>query len=108
MTTHARDVCSPARGEVSPDAKAHRMTATYGAAHKRARARWRNLVLTGQATCSLCGQPLEPHLPWDLDHLPGTDQYRGPSHPSCNRADGARRGNAMRVVPSAPRASREW
>jgi hypothetical protein len=33
---------------------------------------------------------------WDLDHVPGTAQYRGPAHLTCNRRDGARRGNAGR------------
>lgn len=64
----------------------------YGAAHKRERNRWRQLIDHGQVHCCLCGAWLEPGSLFDLDHVPGTpDQYRGAACPGCNRADGGRR-----------------
>jgi hypothetical protein len=70
--------------------------AKYGAAHQRERKRWRQLIDTGQVNCCLCGTWLEPGSPFDLDHQPGTDQYRGAACPSCNRSEGAARGNRQR------------
>jgi hypothetical protein len=52
--------------------------------------------------CHFCGRPMLPGQQLDLDHLPGTTLYRGPAHSSCNRADGARRGNRQR------RQQRRW
>jgi len=63
----------------------------YGAAHQRERAKWKRIVDTGQATCCLCGKWIPPGAAWDLDHLPGTDQYRGAACQRCNRADGGKR-----------------
>jgi hypothetical protein len=66
----------------------------YGGGHQRIR----KAVLPfayGQL-CHFCHEPMLPGQQLDLDHLPGTDLYRGPCHSSCNRADGARRGNAAR------------
>lgn len=68
----------------------------YGARHKAERTKWKRLVDAGQATCCLCGKWLVPGQPFDLDHVPGTDQYRGVACQSCNRHDGAVRGNKMR------------
>jgi hypothetical protein len=41
--------------------------------------------------CHLCGQPMLPGQPLDLDHRPDGRGYRGMSHSRCNRADGGRR-----------------
>jgi hypothetical protein len=68
----------------------------YGARHKAERAKWKRLVDAGQATCCLCGKWLQPGQPFDLDHVPGTDQYRGAACQACNRRDGAVRGNRGR------------
>jgi len=46
--------------------------------------------------CPLCGLPMLPGQDLDLDHLPGTDTYRGMAHAACNRRDGALRGNRAR------------
>jgi hypothetical protein len=46
--------------------------------------------------CHFCGLPMFPGQLLDLDHLPGSDSYRGMAHRHCNRRDGARRGNALR------------
>ena len=61
------------------------------------------LVKGGKASCVLCGLPIEPGTPWDLDHKPDLSGYRGPTHQRCNRSDGAKRGNSNRY-----RRSREW
>lgn len=60
-----------------------RETRLYGAAHRARRAGLAPLVEAGQATCPLCGQQIVGAF--DLDH--GTGQ---PTHPTCNRAAGAR------------------
>ena len=46
----------------------------------------------------------------DLDHRPGTDQYRGLAHAHCNRSDGAKRGNQQRRTRRAAQqwTSRQW
>jgi hypothetical protein len=41
--------------------------------------------------CHLCGRPMLPGQPLDLDHRPDGRGYRGMSHARCNRADGGRR-----------------
>lgn len=68
----------------------------YGYAHQQERARWKKQVDAGLVHCALCGAWLDPSQPWDLDHEPGTEGYRGPACRGCNRADGATRGNQAR------------
>lgn len=68
----------------------------YGPAHRKERARWAAIVNAGQADCCLCGRWIEPGAAWDLDHLPGTTDYRGAACARCNRSEGASRGNRMR------------
>ncbi|MFJ9114470.1 endonuclease domain-containing protein [Streptomyces sp. NPDC102394] len=46
--------------------------------------------------CPHCGKPMLRGQSLDLDHTPDRSGYRGMAHASCNRADGARRGNARR------------
>ena len=72
------------------------MANPYGARHQAERRKWKRIVDAGQASCCLCGQWIEPGAAWDLDHLPGTTEYRGAACAACNRQDGARRGNQMR------------
>ena len=64
--------------------------------------------------CARCGGPMYrsqwPYL--DVDDFPGR-MYGGPqvkrlSHRYCNRAAGARMGNARRGVASVWRSSRRW
>lgn len=78
------------------------------AAHKRERRRWLPVVEAGNGWCSepVCLMPsrwLDPDQPWDLshDHAAGYG-YLGPSHFTCNRAEGARRGNRERGQDNAP------
>lgn len=65
----------------------------YGPAHQRARRAWAAAL---PLPCVFCGRPIPPGAPFDLDHLPGTDRYRGVACPTCNRRDGAIRGNTRR------------
>ena len=74
-----------------------------GTRHRQERARIGVLVRGGKAVCVLCGLPIEKDALWDLDHKPDLSGYRGPTHQSCNRSDGAKRGNAKRY-----RHSRVW
>jgi hypothetical protein len=46
--------------------------------------------------CLHCGQTMIPGQALDLDHTADGGGYRGMVHASCNRRDGARRGNAAR------------
>jgi hypothetical protein len=69
--------------------------ARYGGAHQRLRAALAPAVASGAATCSRCGERVEPGDEWDLDHLEGSsNEYRGVSHQYCNRAAGADLTNA--------------
>ena len=83
------------------------MTEKYGYAHRQTRKRWRALIDAGEVWCCLCGKWLAPGSAFDLDHAPGTDQYRGAACPSCNRSEGASRGNRMRGR-SAPKEPSRW
>lgn len=57
--------------------------------------------------CHFCKQPMLPGQPLDLDHTADRRSYRGMTHSSCNRADGARKTNAQRRAVQDPR-SRDW
>ena len=46
--------------------------------------------------CPRCGLPLLPGQDLDLDHTDDRAGYLGFSHAKCNRAAGARKGNALR------------
>lgn len=68
----------------------------YGHAHQKLRAQWVPLVATGEVDCALCQDPIEVDQKWDLDHTEDRTGYRGPAHSSCNRQEGAIRGNRGR------------
>ena len=53
-----------------------------------------SVVASGGASCSRCGERVEPGEQWDLDHLEGSSEYRGVAHRYCNRAAGADLTNA--------------
>jgi hypothetical protein len=66
------------------------------AAYRTTRAAWAHRLEAGDyVACHLCGRPLLAGAPFDLDHVRGTDRLH-PAHPSCNRAEGARHGQARR------------
>lgn len=68
--------------------------ARYGSAHQALRR-----VLLPYAygkPCVRCGRPMLPGQPLDLDHTDDGAAYQGFAHASCNRAAGARSGNARR------------
>jgi hypothetical protein len=58
----------------------------YSRTHKRIRAQLMPLVRSGEARCSRCGLPIEPHEEWHLDHNDNGNGYRGTSHVYCNTA----------------------
>lgn len=77
----------------------------YGSEHQRLRAEWAPFVETGQVNCHAirCLEVerwIAPGSPWDLGHTPDRSRWTGPEHARCNRSEGARRGNAMRGMPS--------
>jgi hypothetical protein len=70
------------------------MTGRYGGRHQSTRR-----VLAADAAgrpCVLCGRPMLPGQPLDLDHAPDGSGYRGMAHATCNRVDGGRRGARRR------------
>jgi hypothetical protein len=74
----------------------------YGHTHQQLRARLLRAMRDGDPCC-LCSLPMWHGTPLDLDHTPTRDGYRGLAHASCNRSDGARRGNEQRT-----RHARDW
>jgi hypothetical protein len=78
-----------------PARRPRRSTAArgYGSAHQRLRRRVSRLVVSGEATCTRCGEKIEPGSAWDLDHTDNRRGYLGPAHRSCNRRNG--RGAAL-------------
>jgi hypothetical protein len=58
----------------------------YGWEHQQARKVWEAKIATGTVACSLCGKPIGPTEPWDLDHTDDGLGYRGPSHPEAATA----------------------
>ena len=79
--------------------------ARYGHAHRRARAKWADLVAQGgveccELVCLKSSRLINPDEPWHLAHTPDGDAYLGPAHAECNTSEGARRGNRTRISPS--------
>lgn len=78
----------------------------YGAEHQAIRK-----ALLDQAygqLCHHCGHPMVKGQALDLDHTADRTGYRGFAHASCNRRDGARRGNRQRRRSTALRTSEPW
>ncbi|MEU0040234.1 hypothetical protein [Streptomyces sp. NPDC006333] len=78
----------------------------YGYEHQQLRR-----VLLAEAygrPCHHCGLAMLPGQRLDLDHTADRSGYRGMAHASCNRSDGARRGNAMRRRPGTLKTSETW
>lgn len=68
----------------------------YGAAHQALRRHWKRLIATGSVTCATCGLLILPTEPWDLGHDETRQNYKGPEHSRCNRAEGGKRGAELR------------
>lgn len=66
----------------------------YGHEHQRLRASL--LAAAVGHACLLCHRLMLPGEPLDLDHTSDGRGYRGIVHTSCNRSEGARRGNRQR------------
>lgn len=68
------------------------------------RAKWRQIIAAEAVPCSKCGYPLEPGMPFDLDHIEARDNGGAvwdpgnlwPAHVSCNRRHGQRITSAKR------------
>jgi hypothetical protein len=61
------------------------MSARYGHAHRKLRARWVPRVERGEVACCLCGVMILPG-PFDLAHDPmDAGRWLGPAHEKCNR-----------------------
>lgn len=78
----------------------------YGSDHQRIRK-----ALLAEAygqDCHHCGEPMLPGQALDLDHTADRTGYRGFAHASCNRSEGARRGNAKRRRSKDLKTSRQW
>lgn len=81
--------------------------------HKELRAKLGAEVQAGRAWCceTICLEErdgrtrhIPPGAPWDVAHSDDGLTYKGPAHRRCNRADGARRGNAQRGTAKRRRA----
>lgn len=77
------------------------MSADYGPAHRKERARWAKVVAAGDAYCvePICKKPhrwIAPDEPWHLSHDRASGEWIGPSHRRCNTAEGATYGNRAR------------
>jgi hypothetical protein len=70
------------------------MTGRYDGQHQAVRRAM--LPYAVGSVCVRCGRPILPGQPWDLDHTDDRAGYLGPAHQHCNRAAGARLGNARR------------
>lgn len=73
----------------------------YSGEHAKLRRQWKPAVDAGQAHCTepVClyrTRWIPPGTAWDLAHDRVNGGYRGPAHPTCNRAEGARWGNQAR------------
>ena len=80
----------------------------YGHAHRTERERRLALWRPGDP-CVRCGRPMfGPPAYIDLGHTPDRTAYTGLEHRSCNRSEGARRGNRMRAMAKPWLASRPW
>ncbi len=82
----------------------------YGTAHRAERKRRLDRWRPGDP-CARCGLPMYgPASMIDLGHTPDRTAYTGLEHRSCNRGEGARRGNRMRGATMAQpwRAARPW
>lgn len=74
--THERAHTAPRRA---------RKATLYGAAYRRAKKAWAELVDTSGTTCARCDAVIAPGEAWDLGHQP--DGTLHPEHPLCNRGD---------------------
>lgn len=69
-----------------------------GARHQQIRRAFAVLVQQGTEHCCLCSEAIHPDDAWDLDHTTDREGYRGASHATCNRREGAMRRNGTPVI----------
>lgn len=71
--------------------------AGYGTEHKRARARWLELLTqAGSLPCTRCPHPVLPGQAVHLDHDTTRTGYLGLAHARCNIRAGAKTANRTR------------
>lgn len=80
----------------------------YGRAHQVEKDKHRPTVDSGQALCTepICLMPdrwIKPGTAWDLSHDRLNGGYLGPSHATCNRAEGGRWRHVKRQAQAATR-----
>jgi hypothetical protein len=83
----------------------------WGHMHQQRRRQLEPLVRSGAATCVRCGQPIQPHEPFHLDHDDDRTGYRGASHARCNLQAAANKTNGNRrngLLPVTLRWSHRW
>ncbi len=81
----------------------------YGAPHKALRRLWQVRINLGGVRCARCGALIPPgrSRAWDLGHSDvNPRRYNGPECRTCNRREGARKGNG--AAPAEPTRSRNW
>jgi hypothetical protein len=78
----------------------------YGAEHQAIRKAL--LAAAYGQPCHHCGHPMLPGQALDLDHTADRSAYRGFAHASCNRSEGAKRGNRNRRRSKALKTSERW
>ena len=78
----------------------------YGRRHRNIRAEL--LPHAWGKLCHFCGKPMMPGQALDLDHTDDRRSYRGMTHRSCNRADGARKVNSKRAAQRRDPRATDW
>jgi hypothetical protein len=77
----------------------------YGWAHQKLRARLIQRMRDGDP-CAECALPMWHGTPLDLCHDHDNGGYKGLGHASCNRSEGASRGNRDRLTTT--HHARDW
>jgi len=94
--------CRAARRQAADAVRGTPAQRGYGGAHRIERARLAVLVAQGGVSCARCGEPIGTNEPWDLGHTDDRTSWTGAEHASCNRADGARKRNALYGLQPGP------
>jgi hypothetical protein len=80
----------------------------YGYQHTKIRRAFLAVWIPGDP-CIRCGLPMwGPASKINLGHNDDRSAYLGLEHESCNKSDGAKRGNALRSGTDGVRRSRKW
>ena len=82
----------------------------WGYLHQQRRRELDRLVRAGAVKCARCGQRIQKHEQWALDHTDDRNGYLGASHARCNAQAGANKANRNRHhgLPVKRNWSRRW